>query len=253
MDILYIIGGRGSDCDNFELRCSLRSLEKYGQNIDRVFVAGNPPSWLSNSIVKVPYTQPFTSNGVIPKNLNILATVIYVAEHTDIGDEFLVSMDDHFYIKPTDFNNYPFYVKLHGDGGNDIDLPERNYLKSYRDLLVRTRKECIAQKLTYHHFTLHRNMHVSRKVIQENKAFFNEIFKQRRGLEGFAYMNNYRLCKHKDFTPTPVLDLKIRDAGEWKRVEERDSEVFSTYNFNKDSDLYKLLLNLYPEKSKYEK
>ena len=40
MDLLYIVGEGVSKCDYFDLRCSLRSLARYGKNIDRVFVAG---------------------------------------------------------------------------------------------------------------------------------------------------------------------------------------------------------------------
>lgn len=43
MDILYIVGKGRSLCDNKELRYSLRSLAKYGKNIDRIFVAGYCP------------------------------------------------------------------------------------------------------------------------------------------------------------------------------------------------------------------
>ena len=49
------------------------------------------------------------------KNKNIYRDLIYAVENTDIGinhnGDFLVSMDDHFYIKETDFDNYPYYVK----------------------------------------------------------------------------------------------------------------------------------------------
>ena len=42
MDVLYYIGA-GSMRQNIELRLSLRSLEKHGKNIDRVFLVGNKP------------------------------------------------------------------------------------------------------------------------------------------------------------------------------------------------------------------
>ena len=52
MDIVYILG-TGSKHDNIELRMSLRSICKYGQNIGRVIVAGDPVDWLSDDVVKI--------------------------------------------------------------------------------------------------------------------------------------------------------------------------------------------------------
>lgn len=37
MDILYILGN-GSVHDNMEIRLSLRTVEKYAKNLDRVFI-----------------------------------------------------------------------------------------------------------------------------------------------------------------------------------------------------------------------
>ena len=44
MDILYVVG-TGSKWDNNELRYSLRSIDKYGINIDRVFIVGTKPDF----------------------------------------------------------------------------------------------------------------------------------------------------------------------------------------------------------------
>lgn len=69
-------------------------------------------------MIKVPYTP----DPNLPKGKNIFKQILYTVENTDIGinhgGEFLISMDDHFYFRNTDFNNYPFYVK---------DYPQRAY------------------------------------------------------------------------------------------------------------------------------
>ena len=55
MDILYIVKGGATGGTDDELRCSLRSLARYGRGVGRVFVAGGPPAWLSDAVVRVPF------------------------------------------------------------------------------------------------------------------------------------------------------------------------------------------------------
>ena len=63
MDILYIVGNF-SKCDDWEFRFSLRSIDKYGKNIGRVFVCGYCPDWLSDNIIKIPYkVEPYLTTG----------------------------------------------------------------------------------------------------------------------------------------------------------------------------------------------
>ena len=52
-DVVYVVGKPDKCKDNYMLRASLRSIAKYGKNIGRVIVAGYPPDWLSDAVVKV--------------------------------------------------------------------------------------------------------------------------------------------------------------------------------------------------------
>jgi len=54
MDIVYLMGEGYSKCNYNELRYSLRSIDKYGKNVDRVYVIGYCPEWLSDEIIKIP-------------------------------------------------------------------------------------------------------------------------------------------------------------------------------------------------------
>jgi len=115
MDILYLVGEGYSKCNYNELRYSLRSIEKYGKNVDRVYVVGYCPEWLSDEIIKIPLdSQSLKHSGITEKHINFITSILYVVDNTDIGNEFLISMDDHFYIRETDFNNYPIYAKIVG-------------------------------------------------------------------------------------------------------------------------------------------
>ena len=63
IDVLYIVG-TGSHWNNYELRYSLRTLEKYGKNIGRVFVSGFNPVFLSNEVIftSIPDIDIFSVN-----------------------------------------------------------------------------------------------------------------------------------------------------------------------------------------------
>ena len=255
MDILYIIGNGNSKCDNKELMYSLRSIAKYGKGIDDVVVGGYCPEWLSDEIIKVPHTQPHdtiskefsSTDGLACKFANVLSTILYVVDNTDIGDEFLVSMDDHFYTREVDFDNYPFYSKFK----DNREIP-KNAHSGYGKAMAETRKYLEEQGLPIYFLTLHRNMHCSRKVIMECREFLDRCVKEALSVEPLCYMLNYWYAKY-GFTITPVNDVKVRNAFDWLSTKPEYTEVFSTADFKSTDRLTVLLKELYPDKCKYEK
>jgi len=258
MDILYILGKGQSLSNNNEFRYSLRSIDRYGQNIDRVFVVGYCPEWLSDEVVKIPFTQPHGPNkkGEMTfdaKSANILASILYAVDVSDIGDEFLVSMDDYIYIRETDFDNYPFYCRLR-EGEALITPADGNFNGLYHYWLFRTAKRCKIHGLSEYNFTLHRNMHLCRRDIDENREFLNRAsLDPSYSLESIAYLINYRYTKHHDFEITYVDDIKLSNREEdLIKADPELTEVISTADFREGSILDRFLSSLFPDKSKYE-
>lgn len=249
MDILYII--KENNLDNIELRCSLRSLEQYGKNVGRVYVAGHCPNWLSDKVIKIPCEDLNKGDNIsmVQKSQNIAYKLLYAVEHSDIGEEFLVSMDDHFYVSPTDFNKYPFYANK---SVNDGMLPTKtNYHNSYLNFLTECRYYLESIGLSTFYFTLHRNMHVSRRALQELKPILDDCFEHDYPFELFVLINNYRFSKG-EINPCFVKDVKIYSGSEWWKTSSEYTDVFSTGDFNSKPGLYELLKGLYNKKSKYE-
>lgn len=255
MDILYIVGKGLSECDNKELRYSLRSIDKYGRGIGRVFVAGYCPEWLSDKVIKVPFTQPYDMSQKFPdfmerlacKHANIIATVLYVIDNTNIGDEFLVSMDDHFYIRNVDFENYPYYIK--GDEGfRELPLTGKT---EYAKYMASTRKFLEEHKLSRYYLVPHRNMHCSRKIFAECRETIDEAIKSKTPIEYLCYVLNYQYTKY-GFELTPVKDVKIKNGFDWYKINPDYTEVFSTIDYTPNSRLDALVGALYKDKSKYE-
>ena len=257
MDILYIIGEGCSQCNNNELRYSLRSIEKYGKGVDRVFVVGYCPEWLSDEVIKIPFKQPHAKKeqnevedqiNLSRKHANIAASLLYAVDNSDIGDEFLVSMDDHFYIKNVDFDHYPFYCKICGD---DNKFPTEGETQ-YRKLLAATRRECERDGLSAYYFCIHRNMHLSRKSINECRDILEADIKKPRPLETFGYLINYRYTKDKDFKIRFTHDCKLLGGCDWWMADPNKTEVISTADFKEGTGLDCLLNGLFINKSKYE-
>ena len=100
MDVLYVVG-KGSTHDNAELRWSLRSLEAFGRNLGRVVVAGYPPEWLSDEVVKVPVPDvPVAAY----KHVNIMNCILECCRTKAVTGEFLYSSDDHFLCREVDLD-----------------------------------------------------------------------------------------------------------------------------------------------------
>ena len=252
MDILYIIGRGTSHCNNFELRMSLRSLEKYGKGVGRIFIAGYCPEWLSDNVIKVPFIQPYEMpRNLAEKHINMISTVLYAVSNTDIDNEFLLSMDDHIFIRPTDFDNYPFYTKKFGEFDH---LPQKDTIQcnsEYREFLGDTRIMCEKYNIDKYYLCPHRNMHMSRKIIDECKPILDEVIEKQIPCETFAFMLNWRHTKY-GFDITSTVDVKIQNSSQWWKADPEQTEIISTSDFRIGDKLYNLILDKFPEMSKYE-
>lgn len=225
--------------DGLSLKYSLRSIDKFGKGIDRVFLVGDKPSWVSDRVTYISCTDsPYGSKG-----FNIFRKIKCAVDNSDISEEILVSMDDHFYRESVDFDHYPYYVKNSALG---ILLPDSvgGYTnKAYASCLILTRKLLEEMKLSFLNFTLHRNMHLTRRVVTEVWPHLLRV--QSLPVEGLAFALNYQFSQKK-FEYVPVSDCKIANP------QLISGNVFSTIDFEEGSSLDKWLLEQFPEKSKYE-
>lgn len=249
MDILYIVKGGAVGGTDVELRCSLRSIAKHGRGIDRVFVVGGCPAWLSDAVTCIPYQQSDVVD-FAAKGRNIARTALYAVEHSDIGEDFLVSMDDHFYLRDVDFNNYPYYCRT-GAGYENGELPrDAERASIYRRYLAESRAFLEARGLPTLCMALHRNMHCSRRWIDGAREMVDDVIEGRGVCEIWVLLNNWAIA-NEGIVPTMAVDCKVNDRREWTT---RDlGDVFSTGDFRRGSWMYGKLLDTFPEKSIYER
>jgi hypothetical protein len=266
MDILYIVGNF-SNCNDWEFKFSLRSIDKYGKNIGRVFVCGYCPDWLSDDVIKIHYEiQPYSTMG--DKARNIYKQIIYAVENSDIGindnGDFLISMDDHYILNDVDFgNSYPHYVKDYISRKCRYLLPsifERNKMSpDYQKLLLSTCFFLRKKHLSYLNFVPHRNIRVNRDVIKELQInnINNEIFRQKIDVEGLLLIVNYEYTiknkKHDYHFPIEIVkDFKTNNVVKILKYIENGGTFYSTLDFSENDDVFKMLYNLFPKISKYE-
>lgn len=201
MDILYTLG-KGSAWQDNELRYSLRSIEKYGKNVGRIYIVGDwCPGFINrDKVTFIKCEQPHKD-----KFKNILYSIVYACEHSDIAEEFLLSSDDHFYMQPTDFDDYPYWLK-------SDDLPSSDCISGYKRCLWETR--CLLQNHGYGtaNYAQHCNTHFVKSVLLKHKDIVEESYKLYKGVEATCLMLNI-LMKERPFQPTYREDIKVREPN----------------------------------------
>ena len=241
MDILYILGP-GSTHDDVELRYSLRSVEHFGKNVGRVFICGPElPSFINEDEVIFIHHEDERS----AKHHNILAAIEYAVLNSSIGEEFLLSSDDHFYVKETDFDNYPIYVKG--------ELPQKDSDNKYFRSLFQTRIVLTAAGLPCLQFNWHGNTHFFKKEFLMMKNIIDASYLMSEGCEPTSMMLNFKMWKD-GLKYVRRSDIKI---GKFNSVEDLlsrigDHECFSISDEALDCGLEYWLKSILPERSKYE-
>ena len=142
MDVLYYIGA-GSNRNNLELRYSLRALDKFGKNIDRVFIVGNRPAFLKHvEYLWVEDKYEWWRNAFEKTKAAINA---------GISSEFLLMNDDFYMTAEFDAEKYPYFYRgeLPATGG-----------RKYTDMLASTRKILEAEGKPFKHFGVHCPMRI---------------------------------------------------------------------------------------------
>ena len=243
MDILYIVG-RGSGWNNNELRYSLRSLDKHGINVGRIFIAAPElPDFINQKAVTwVPADDPTDRN-----HKNIQHKVERAIYGSDIGDHFLLSSDDHFYVRDTDFDNYPYYKK----GNLPTQLTE-NHNNGYWESLVNTRK--ILERFALGTFSTnpHCNTHYDKQAYIENQLLMDTGYLSKAGAEVNCMMGNIlaeRGAKYQNYRDVKIYHIESREHL-LKQIGQ--NHCFSISDVALEEGMKEYLQELYPNKSRYE-
>lgn len=216
MDVLYYIGG-GSMRHNIELRFSLRSIEKYGKNIDRVWIVGNKPDFLQNvEYLWVEDKEQWWKNAFAKTKAAIDA---------GISADFLLMNDDFFMTSAFDAEKYPYYHR--GEMPSDTKC-------EYLRVIANTKRILQDFGATTHHYGVHCPIRINGKKYLELEKYFKEPVSAR-----CLYGNLY--CKGR----------KVSDC-KGDKLKSNMTKCWSSKSWLTDENI-KQLRQMFPQPSKYEK
>jgi len=205
MDIVYPIG-KGSRYNNFELRMSLRSLEKHLSNMGNVWIIGEKPDWIQN----MNHIHKHDINTVPDRNM--MEKLKLACETPEISEDFLMVHDDHYLLADFDADTLPYYYSE--------DLTQyvtRRFDQGYGQRAKNSLQYLTEKKLPTLYFDIH-------YPIRYNKKKFLEVIPTMpwgTTKQGFiiksVYANSARVL------PSFEVDYKIN------RIPPPECKVLSTY------------------------
>lgn len=246
MDILYIVG-TGSKWDNNELKYSLRSLEKNGTGINRVMIVGEKPKFV---IDDMPYMYCFDKYGKFFAHKNIYNKIKIAIHSGMLPDHFLISSDDHFYYRPTDFDNYPVYYR---EREIPAEIPANVKHNLYQLSLQETRKFLLKHGLPVYQTNPHANTHIDVNLWKDNLDLFTKAQELRWGGETNCIMGNLMIAN--GIIPEPIEDCKVYSFEDRAEFDEKikNVHVFSMADKALNCGIGSILSEMFPEKSRWEK
>ena len=246
MDIVYIFNGYKS---GEEMRYSMRSIERFGQNVGRVWLLGHKPDWCSDAVTEIEYT----CDKSLYKENDITKAIFTAAREPELPNRFLICADDYFYIAPTDFDNYPIYQKAAQLPANTIGKEKMggiNYVQS----VVNTRALLTAAGLPTGNYSQHCCFPADKKLMAEFRHVFDAAMFLPHGAVFDSLMANIIIDKTGE-QPVPRRDNKIKTAANLADLRHQIGEsehCFSTTEQALNYGVRHILAQMFPEKSKYE-
>ncbi|MCQ2310172.1 MAG: hypothetical protein MJZ64_00255 [Paludibacteraceae bacterium] len=239
MDILYIIGA-GSKWANNELRYSLRSVAKFGKNVGRIYVCGVNPGIISDKVTFIPCDDPYDT-----AHKNIQHKIDYAIRNSDIGEHFLLSSDDHFFVRDVDLDKYPLYSK-----GMLPDVVKKN--EPYFHSLVETRQLLEQASLPINQTNPHCDTHITRSVWEKTADLRVAAMNLPHGGEVNCIIGNQLIAD--GMKCTPYRDVKVRQFKSINDLKRQigDSHCFSIFDSAIYCGLEEYLMQLFPEQCEYE-
>lgn len=233
VDVLYIKGEK-SENDDLEMKYSLRSLARYGECYNRVFITGCLPDFVDKS--KVVYTP---ADDIGAPMTNHWWKVRKTISSTDISENFILMYDDIFFVRNTNLCGYPYYFR--GELGEFETGGEH-----YRQTLLNAKKFLLDGRATTYDFELHIPFRYNRTFFAALDAFFEPLKYDAQSMAvRSVYGNNFADIK------IGRADIKIRGK---EKVEDviGGADCFSVSDDAFKYDTLDFLRKNFPERSKYE-
>lgn len=203
------------------------------------------PEFVSDIVTHIP-CDDFCNR----KHKNILHKVLTAIATSTISPHFLVSSDDHFYLKETDFDSYPVYYQR-----REMlqELTQEKALNNYYKSIVDTSRLLKNHGLPIFMTNPHCNTHFDTAIYEKNMYIFEEAMSLMYGGEMNCIMGN--LLVANGATPEYIHDIKLMEFESFDELDKRlaNAHCFSISDTTIAKGIEKYLARLYPEKCKYER
>ena len=230
MDIVIPLG-TGSRWQNNELRFALRSIEKYLTGYDKIFIIGECPSYLQN-IVHIPCPD-FPGR----KEYSIFNKIMKAVKDERCSENFVFWNDDIFLID--NFHTAYFKFWYEGTLQSKYEQSHGHYKAAIKNVM----------DLSYPNIQ-YTDIHTP--IIYNKEKFIKNVADEDWSKE-YVIKSLYTAPEFVSFGPMP--DLKINKAMTYYEIKVRIKErlFFSIGTYGVCPAMTKVLTELFPEKSKYEK
>lgn len=227
--------GRGSRNNDMELRYCLRSIEKYLLGYGDIFIVGEKPDWLQN-VIHIPC--PDHGDKTYNKERNIFCKIMAACGDIRVTDNFLFMNDDHYLLQEYKAAEFPFYY----DGW----LNDYKTVTDYKNTVRNTDDYFLGGKVLYY------DIHCP--VIYKKEAFA-WCMPMADWSKPFGYCIKTIYCHINNNSGQIYPDLKLNEALPYKAIMDQlaGRAWFSIGDKAFNGDIKRMLQELYPFPSKYEK
>jgi len=243
--ILYIVGD-GSKNSDWELRWSLRSLDKFALDEVEPVIVGKAPDWYSGK--KLACSDKFQH-----KEMNLNRKIMKAIEAGVVKGKFQISCDDNFWLKPTEFARLPVYAK-------NMRIMERDMtgLNSYGRAMQATDIRLEAYGYTRYDTACHINTWVDeldmgnvRGLIEGGNTW--ETLGWAYGVVAFLVWPNARLTRlHEAEKVVLRRDLKYRGEPEFEKFIEGADEFSINDDAFKSEKFINFMMKTFDKASRWE-
>ena len=228
--------------NHIELIYAIRSLQKHLKGMGDIFIVGDK----INQLQGLKYISCKDDKQSKFKERNIYRKIIAACEHPDVGEDFIFTNDDIFLTEDFDVNNLPFYHK------GELETTMAKNTGDYRKSLNHSRKFLLQNGYPTLDFDTHFPI-----VYNKKKYFDTFVYNNLNWEQPFGYVIKSLYC---NFNFNGIVgeyggDCKIQHKMSYEEIKAKieAKKFFSTSDGCINEPMLKILNELYPEPSKYEK
>lgn len=235
IDVVYLLGP-DSKWQNNELRFSLRSLDKHMTWYRNIYVAGVNPGFLSNKVIHLPMRE-WGNN----KEERIKNKILNICTHPDISDDFLLMMDDVFFLEPLRADRMPYYYQ--GEISQFYKRPGH-----YKTALDNTQMALSVAGLPTRYFDVH-------VPIIYNKTRFRQAMNLVDWDQPEGYVVHSLYCNYLRLQGEPHTDVKLATQLSFEAIATQLARLpmFSIDDASIGDALHAFLLYHFPQPCQFEK